>query len=128
VEIQTTNGITITVETKYLSQHSDPRGCRYVFGYQITIKNGNDYAVQLLRRHWFIQEACGNVREVEGEGVVGLQPILQPGAYHSYASFCDLKTDLGKMRGTFMMTRFDEDTFFDVPIPQFRLCMPAKLN
>ncbi len=128
MEIQTTNGITITVETQYLPNHSDPRGGRFVFGYQITIKNGNDYAVQLLRRHWFIHDACGTVREVEGEGVVGLQPVLQPGGYHRYASFCDLKTDLGKMLGTFLLTRLDEDTNFDVPVPQFRLCMPAKLN
>jgi ApaG protein len=128
VEILTTNGITITVETQFLPQHSDPRAGKFIFGYQITIENGSDYTVQLLRRHWFIYDGCGIVREVEGEGVIGQQPILEPGQFHQYASFCDLPTDLGKMHGTFLMTRSDDASFFDVPVPEFKMCMPARLN
>ena len=128
MEILTTNGITITVETQYLPQHSDPKEGKFIFGYHITIENGSDYTIQLLRRHWFIYDASGAVREVEGEGVIGQQPVLQPGEYHQYASYCDLKTDLGKMRGTFLMTRRDDDSFFDVPVPEFKMCMPARMN
>lgn len=128
MEILTTNGITITVETQYLPQHSDPKEGKFIFGYHITIENGSDYTVQLLRRHWFIYDGNGTIREVEGEGVIGQQPILQPGDHHQYASYCDLKTDLGKMRGTFLMIRHDDETYFDVPVPEFRMCMPARMN
>ncbi len=128
MEILTTNGITITVETQYLPQHSNPKEGKFIFGYHITIENGSDYTVQLLRRHWFIYDGNGTIREVEGEGVIGQQPILEPGQQHQYASFCDLKTDLGKMRGSFLLTRRDDDTFFDVPVPEFKLWMPARLN
>lgn len=123
----TTNGITITVEVQYLPQHSDPKESRFIFGYHITIENGSEHTVQLLRRHWFIVDASGAMREVEGEGVVGLQPVLHPGQFHQYASYCDLKTDIGKMYGTFLMTRHDW-SFFDVPVPEFKMYMPARLN
>ena len=128
MEILTTNGITITVETQYLPQHSDPKEGKFVFGYHITIENGSDHTIQLLRRHWFIYDGCGEIREVEGEGVIGQQPVLEPGQYHQYASYCDLKTDIGKMRGTFLMTRRNDQVFFDVPVPEFKMCMPARLN
>lgn len=128
MEILTTYGITITVETRYLPDHSDPAGDRFIFGYLISIENGSEYTVQLLRRHWIIVDANGNTREVEGEGVVGVQPVLSPGETHQYASYCDLSTDLGKMRGTYLMTRLDDNTFFDVPIPEFKLVTPARMN
>jgi ApaG protein len=128
VEILTTNGITITVEVQYLPQHSQPKVRKFIFGYQITIENGSDYVVQLLRRHWFIYDGCGDIREVEGEGVVGQQPVLAPGQYHQYASYCDLTTDIGKMRGTFLMVRRDDNTFFDVPVPEFKMFIPARMN
>lgn len=128
MEILTTNGITITVETQYLPQHSDPKEGNFVFGYHITIENGSDHTVQLLRRHWFIHDAIGNIREVQGDGVIGQQPILEPGQVHQYASYCDLKTDMGKMRGTYLMTRRDDGTYFDVPVPEFKLFFPARMN
>ncbi len=128
MEILTTNGITITVETQYLPQHSDPKEGTFIFGYHITIENGSEYTVQLLRRHWFIHDDIGTIREVEGEGVIGQQPILAPGQSHQYASFCDLKTDIGKMRGTFLMTRRDDGTYFDVLVPEFKMFMPARMN
>lgn len=128
MEILTTFGITVTVVTQYLAEHSDPASGRYYFGYHITIRNDSEYTVQLLRRHWFIYNAGGALREVEGEGVVGQQPQLPPGGSFQYASYCDLDTDIGKMRGTYLFTRLDDDSFFDVPVPEFRMCMPALLN
>ena len=128
MEILTTTGITITVETQYLPEHSNPRAGKFIFGYQITIENGSDFVVQLLRRHWFIYDGGGDIREVEGEGVVGQQPILKTGDVHQYASYCDLSTDLGKMSGSFLMTRLDDNSFFDVPVPEFKMCMPARMN
>ncbi len=128
MEILTTNGITIKVETQYLPEHSNPKVGTYIFGYQITIENGSNFTVQLLRRHWFIHDAMGTVREVEGEGVIGQQPILEPGEVHQYASFCDLSTDFGKMRGSFLMTHLHDGSFFDVPVPEFKMCFPARMN
>jgi len=128
MEIAVTNGITVIVEANYLPHHSDPREDRYVFGYHIVIENGSLHTVQLLRRHWFIIDAAAQVREVEGEGVVGEQPILLPGERFEYASYCDLNTEMGKMRGTYLMTRHDESALFKVEIPEFRMIVPSKLN
>lgn len=128
MEIAVTNGITVAVETNYLPNHSDSRANRYVFGYHIMIENGSPHTVQLLRRHWFITDGAAQVREVEGEGVVGEQPILPPGERYEYASFCDLNTEMGKMRGNYLMTRYDEGALFEVEIPEFRMIVPSKLN
>ncbi|MDO8367002.1 MAG: Co2+/Mg2+ efflux protein ApaG [Saprospiraceae bacterium] len=128
MEIAVTNGITVTVETNYLPHHSDPREDRFIFGYHIMIENGSSHTVQLLRRHWYIIDAAAQIREVEGEGVVGEQPILSPGERYEYASYCDLSTEMGKMRGHYLMTRSEEDLLFKVEIPEFRMIVPSKLN
>ncbi|MEZ4895007.1 MAG: Co2+/Mg2+ efflux protein ApaG [Saprospiraceae bacterium] len=128
VEIKTTNGITVSVETQFVPEHSDPKGRKFIFAYHISIENGSDHTVQLLRRHWYIYDSAGIIREVEGEGVVGQQPILKPGEVHRYNSFCDLETDMGKMKGTFMMTRHDDGSYFDVIVPEFKMFLPEKMN
>ena len=124
----TTNNITVSVETQYLAAHSNPRAGKYIFGYHITIENRSPHTVQLLRRHWFIQDGCGTLREVEGEGVVGLQPVLAPGEAHDYSSFCDLDTDMGKMVGIYLMTRMDDESLFEAKVPEFLLVAPFRLN
>ncbi len=128
MEIAVTNGITVAVETNYLPHHSDPREGRYIFGYHIMIENGSTQTVQLLRRHWYITDAAAQIREVEGEGVVGEQPIIPPGERYEYASYCDLNTEIGKMRGHYLMTRRDDDALFEAEIPEFRMVVPSKLN
>ncbi len=84
--------------------------------------------MQLLRRQWVITDATGIVRRVNGEGVIGLQPILEPGLAHAYTSFCDLLTEIGKMSGSYQMVRRDDGSLFDVVIPEFHMCSPVKLN
>ncbi len=84
--------------------------------------------MKLLRRHWHIYDANGVVREVEGEGVVGQQPVLEPGDSHQYVSGCNLKTGLGKMRGTYQMERLADGRNFTVEIPEFTLVVPYRLN
>jgi len=128
METLTTNHITVSVETEYLAEHSNPRTGKYIFGYHITIENGSPHTVQLLRRHWLIQDACGTLREVEGEGVVGLQPVLAPGEVHGYSSFCNLDTDTGKMTGAYLMARTDDSSVFEASIPEFVMVAPFKLN
>ena len=124
----TTNGITITVETQYLPAHSNPRVDKFIFGYLITIENGSMHTVQLLRRQWHITDSDGSRREVEGEGVVGLQPVIAPGESHRYTSFCNLDTAFGKMDGSYLMSRIDDNSFFDARIPEFLLMAPFKMN
>lgn len=128
MQVLTTNGITISVVTQYLPEHSDVRGNRYIFAYHISIENNSLHTVQLLRRKWNIMTATGSVRIVEGDGIIGLQPILAPGESHSYASYCDLSTEIGKMHGFYTMTRKDDGSLFEVQIPEFYMCTPFKLN
>jgi ApaG protein len=99
-----------------------------MFAYKINIENLTDYAVQLLRRHWYILDSNGMKREVEGEGVIGQQPVIDPGHTHEYVSGCNLKTDMGRMSGTYQMIRLLDNAVFEVQIPEFYLVAPFKLN
>jgi ApaG protein len=128
MEICTTNGIRVSVETQYLPAHSNARADKFIFGYHIVIENGSSDTVQLLRRRWVITESNGITRVVEGEGVVGQQPLLEPGAIHQYTSFCNLMTEVGKMSGVYVMTRLDDGDVFEVLIPEFKMHAPFKLN
>jgi ApaG protein len=125
---QITEGVRISVETIYQPEYSNPANDHYMFAYKINIENLSDYSVQLMRRHWFIFDSNGTHREVEGEGVVGQQPVLEPGDSHEYVSGCNLKTDMGTMKGTYEMRRLVDDEGFEVSIPQFFMVAPYKLN
>jgi ApaG protein len=123
-----TQGIHVSVETEYQSAYSSPSQYHYVFTYRITIENKSEYTVQLLRRHWHIFDAGFNKREVEGEGVVGQQPVLEPGQSHQYVSGCNLKSGIGKMLGTYLMERIVDGTKVSVTIPAFIMMAPTRLN
>ncbi|MEP2772630.1 MAG: Co2+/Mg2+ efflux protein ApaG [Fulvivirga sp.] len=123
-----TKGIKVCVETEYQPSYSSPSQYHYVFTYKVTIENQSDNTIQLLRRHWHIHDAAFNPREVEGEGVVGQQPILEPGQYHKYVSGCNLKSGLGKMTGTYLIERIVDGQRFEVTIPEFSLIAPFKEN
>lgn len=124
----TTKGIKISVETAYHAGYSDPRGQKYFFVYRITIENKSDYTVQLLSRFWLITNGDSSTREVEGEGVIGEQPILAPGATHQYESGCPFHTDIGKMSGFYNMVNTDLKTTFKVFVPEFVMVAPYKDN
>lgn len=121
-------GVKISVETIYQDEYSHPATEQYMFAYQITIENLSDFSIQLKRRHWYIFDSNGTQREVEGEGVVGLQPVIEPGELHTYVSGCQLSTDMGTMRGNYLMHRMVDDTEFKVDIPEFNLVTPYRLN
>jgi ApaG protein len=123
-----TRGIRISVETFYHPNHSRPTEHHFVFAYRITIDNNSDYTVQLLRRRWNIVDANGIGRVVEGEGVVGQQPIILNGQSHQYVSWANLSTDLGKMSGVYLMERHIDGELFEVEIPDFQLLAPFKMN
>ncbi|MBX2945014.1 MAG: Co2+/Mg2+ efflux protein ApaG [Cyclobacteriaceae bacterium] len=123
-----TQGIRVTVETEYQPAYSSPSQYHYVFTYKITIENQSENTIQLLRRHWYIVDAGYAPREVEGEGVVGQQPILEPGQSHQYVSGCNLKSGIGKMTGTYLMERIVDGTQLNIIIPEFVMIAPIRLN
>lgn len=123
-----TQGVKITVETGYEDEQSNPVNDHFMFAYRISIENLSDSAVQLKRRQWFIFDSCGIQREVEGEGVVGVQPIIQPGEAYSYISGCQLSTEIGSMSGNYLMSRLADQLDFTVDIPEFELIVPYRLN
>lgn len=125
---QITAGIKISVEVVYQPEYSKPEQDHFMFAYKITIENLTEYSVQLLRRQWYIFDSNGTHREVEGEGVVGVQPIIAPHEHYSYMSGCNLKTDLGSMEGYYQMMREVDGTLLKIDIPKFSLMADHKLN
>ena len=123
-----THDILVCVETFYQPAHSDPRKGEHFFAYRITIENLGPHTVQLLRRHWHIVECDGSAREVEGEGVVGQQPVLEPLQKHRYVSGCQFHGEVGLMYGTFLMKRAVDGHRFEATIPHFTMVVPHKLN
>ena len=123
-----TNGIVVSVETQYQIVYSVPADRHYVFAYFVTIRNNTDNTVRLLRRHWYIYEQDGEERQVEGAGVIGEQPILEPGDAHRYESGCNFKTTQGKMRGTYLMQRMPDGEQFKVIIPEFVMTVPKMFH
>lgn len=123
----TTDKIVVTTRTEYLREHSDPNQNRYAFGYIITIFNHGPQPARLLTRHWIITDANGEVQEVHGQGVVGEQPLIQPGRSFRYSSGAILPTPVGSMHGVYTMITNTGD-YFDAIIPPFRLAMPELVN
>jgi ApaG protein len=122
------DGVEVSVETFYQPDYSNPVQSEYMFAYRITIENHNAFTVKLHRRHWFIIDGNGTHREVEGEGVVGVQPTLAPGERYQYVSGCNLRTEMGKMYGSYQMENVHTKTMFDVNIPAFDMVAPFKNN
>lgn len=119
--------IRIEVETSYLDHQSDPEQGRYAFAYSITIRNEGPVAARLVSRHWIITDADGGVQEVRGEGVVGEQPLIQPGEGFRYSSGAILPTPVGSMRGAYQMVDA-AGLEFDAPIAPFTLARPGALH
>lgn len=121
-------GIQVSAETIYRQEYSQPEEGFYFFSYFITIQNFTDHTVQLMRRHWVIKDSNGEFWEVEGPGVVGEQPVLQPGEQYSYQSSCTFKTPIGKMQGTYLFEKLNSRESFEVEIPEFIMVVPSVLN
>jgi ApaG protein len=120
-----TRGIAVSVEPTYLEAQSSPHESKYLWAYRIVIENKGTETVQLRSRHWRIMSAMGAVREVQGEGVVGEQPVLKPGESYEYSSGAPLNTPSGLMTGTYQMQTASGETF-DVEIPSFSLDSPHQ--
>ena len=123
----TTRGIRVRVVSRYSREHSHPEQGRWFFLYTVEITNEGSSTVQLVSRHWIIENADKHVEEVRGPGVVGEQPILAPGESFEYTSACPLGTPFGSMRGTYQMVT-DTGARFDAEIAPFRLAQPYAVN
>lgn len=122
------SGIKISVQVTLNEDISIIEQSRFFFNYQVTIENCNTYSVQLLRRHWEIFDSLHAPRTVDGEGVVGLTPMLNPGDIFSYSSGCDLFSEIGYMEGYYTFLNLLNDETFEVDIPRFDMCFYGKLN
>ena len=123
-----TQGIRISVDVYYQPEYSKPMQSEFIFAYKIFIKNESPYTVQLMRRHWYIFDSNGRQREVKGDGVIGKQPVLEPGETHKYVSGCHLNTELGTMNGQYTFLRVKDGVLIEAAIPKFQLETPFKLN
>ena len=119
-----TDGVIVRVSVSYLPEQSEPRRGRWFWAYHIRIENDGARAVQLLTRHWIITDGRGARHTVEGEGVVGEQPLIEPGGSFDYVSGCPLATPTGQMQGSYRVIG-EDGARFDVAIPKFALVAPA---
>lgn len=119
-----TRGIVVRVSASYLPEQSEPQRGRWFWAYHIRIENESPVAVQLLTRHWIITDGRGARHSVEGEGVVGEQPMIESGGSFDYVSGCPLATPTGSMQGSYHMIAQD-GAAFDVAIPKFALVAPT---
>jgi ApaG protein len=125
---QITSGIKISVETNFEGTFFKDYKVQFAFGYEITIENQSKLAVQLDSRFWEIFDALNNKEIVTGKGVIGKQPIIYPGAHHTYNSGCLLESPFGAMQGYYNMVGLDQGKVFKVNIPKFDLSAPFALN
>ena len=122
-----TEGVRVSVKARYSPEHSDPGDSRWFFLYTITIANESDQQVQLLNRNWLILDATGKSEEVHGPGVVGEQPVIEPGQSFEYTSGCPLQTPFGSMAGTYELQRAD-GTQLEAEIRIFQLREPRAIH
>lgn len=116
-----TEGISVSIEVTYQAEFSNPNQHHYVFTYKVTIENRSSATVQLMRRKWEIFDAAESTKIVEGSGVVGQQPVLEPGESHTYVSGCNLKSGLGKMKGVYYMEKLSDGRNIEVIVPEFQM-------
>ena len=128
MSIATTNNIQVSVNVTFNEKHSDIRHENFIFIYQIQIQNQNDFQVQLLTREWFIFDSLDQPKIVKGDGVVGEQPIIEPGETYCYSSNCLLNSTIGFMQGVYTFKKSNNDELITVLIPKFSLIFPHILN
>ena len=123
-----TSGVQISVKTMFRPDLSDITVSSFFFNYHIEIENTNPFSVQLLTRDWYIFDSLSELRYVNGDGVIGEQPILAPGDKFDYTSGCDLLSEVGMMKGFYTFKNIQDGKKFEVTVPTFILEYPGKLN
>lgn len=122
-----TRGVRVNVRSAFVPERSSESKSRYFFVYQIEIRNEGTETIQLISRHWRISNGFGEVEEIRGLGVIGQQPVIEPGRSFEYSSFCPLSTAVGMMEGTYQLVTGD-GAQFDARIETFTLAAPNALN
>lgn len=125
---QITKGIKVSVETYFEGSFYKNYKMQYAFGYQITIENKSKDKVQLISRYWNIYDALNQLEVVQGEGVIGKKPVINPGDHHTYISGCLLTSPFGAMNGFYKMINLSNGSTFNVTIPIFKLSAPFAQN
>ena len=128
MSVEITNGIKVSVESTFSERFSSIIDNKYIFQYTISITNKSNFSMQLLKREWFIFDSLDFPRVVRGEGVIGEQPIIEPGDTFSYSSSCDLQSTLGRMEGNYVFQNLNTSEILKVKIPTFQLLYPNLLN
>jgi len=128
METAITEGVQITVETKFRSDLSHVIDNQFFFNYTITMENRNNFTVQLLSRDWYIFDSLNEPNFVSGNGVIGEQPILKPGQQFTYMSGCELFSEIGFMKGFYTFKNLSDNNLFQVYVPVFKLIHPPRLN
>ena len=128
MSVEITNGIKVSVVSRFSERFSSVAQNKYIYQYKISITNKSNFSVQLLEREWFIFDSLDFPRIVRGEGVIGEQPIIEPGDTFSYSSSCDLQSTLGKMEGNYIFQNVTTSEILQVKIPTFQLLYPNLLN
>ena len=128
MSVEITNGIKVSVESTFSERFSSIVDNKYIFQYTISITNKSNFSMQLLKREWFIFDSLDFPRVVRGEGVIGEQPIIEPGDTFSYSSSCDLQSTLGRMEGNYVFQNLNTSEILKVKIPTFQLLYPNLLN
>ncbi len=123
-----THNISISVEVKYWPKRSIPSENHYFFVYFVTIQNNSEFTVKINKRHWDIFDSTNEKRTVDGEGVVGETPVLEPGQKFEYNSGCNLNSELGYMQGYYTLVNLIDNSEFTVPIARFNLVADGKWN
>ena len=121
------NKISVTAVSEYIQERSDPSIPLYLFGYHINIVNNENANIKLVRRHWDIIDGNGNLNTVNGDGVIGKQPLIAPGENFEYSSFCPIPTEFGIMKGYYIITDM-QDQEYKITIPAFNLIAPNSIN
>lgn len=121
-------GVKVSVETFYQQDYSNPLQSEFMFAYKVTIENHNPFRIKILGRYWHIFDSNGDYREVEADGIVGVQPTILTGTEYEYVSGCNLNTEMGSMSGAYHVENVSTGKTFKVQIPSFDLIYPAKLN
>lgn len=127
MSVAVTRGVRVEVTSRFLPERSAPAEGTWLFAYRVRIANHGAETVQLLRREWLITDGDGNVQRVEGEGVIGEQPVLAPGEGFEYTSFCPLPTPFGTMHGSYLMVTADGQAF-GAEIAPFALAVEAAVH
>jgi ApaG protein len=122
-----TSHIQVTITSEYLPAQSQPEKEKFTFAYHVAIENLGNETAQLISRHWIITDGNGTKREVKGLGVIGEQPLIEPGKHFTYSSFSVLETAVGTMEGSYRM-KAQDDSYFVAPIPPFLLAVPGTIN